>query len=592
MDVIKQKWRSYIHMGLQLLLLSAKEERTETAIDIDDVVVENPPRPEFGDVAFPMFHYSKLLRRSPAILAKDLLRIMRARKIVKEEIGEMVARGPYLNIWLNRTLTTDLVINEIRSQGAFYGRTRDLQGQRILIEFSCPNTNKPLHLGHLRNDALGESISQILETCGADVIKVNLINDRGVHICQSMLGYMMFGENRTPAQEGIKGDHFVGEYYVRFHRWAKEHAEADSETRSLLRKWELNDPETVELWQEMNQWTIKGIQETYKNTGISFDKVYYESETYLLGKDYIESGIEKGVFYRERDGSVWVNLEEWGLDKKVLLRSDGTSLYLTQDIGTATQRYEDWKFKRMIYVVASEQDYHFKVLFKVLHLLGHDWADQLYHLSYGMVNLPAGKMKSREGTVVDADDLLDELIRLAKNEIADKGREEYVQDIAATSREVALAAINYYLLHTSPFKDMVFNPEASISFTGNTGPYLQYTGARISSMLNKFEERRFIYEKGTFQSDLLTVDEEWEIVKLLASYPDRIRQVSLEMNPSLLALHLFDLAKVFSRYYQDNPVLHNENPHLVVTRIELTRCVQQVLRNGYKLLGIPFLEKM
>ncbi len=360
----------------------------------------------------------------------------------------------------------------------------------------------------------------------------------------------------------------------------------------MLRKWELGDKETTDLWKLMNTWAIEGIKETYRNTGISFDAYYFESETYLRGREEVLKGLEQGVFYKETDGSVWIDCSEVNLDKKVLLRSDGTSLYLTQDIGTAIARHKDWPFEKLIYVVASEQQYHFKVLFYVLGKLGFSWAENLFHLSYGMVNLPEGKMKSREGTVVDADDLLAELSEMAKQEIRDKGREGEIEDIEGTAKKIALAALNYFLLQVSPYKDMIFNPRESLSFTGNTGPYLQYMGARIASMLRKYDERKGEYATGKFTPEKLTVPEEWEIVKLMAAFPESVALAAKELNPSVIANYLYELAKVFSRYYHDNPILQNPDPDIVVTRIALVRAVLDVLKQAFDLIGIPYLDTM
>ncbi len=486
----------------------------------------------------------------------------------------------------------DRVLSGLLENPNGYLSPSSLGGRKIMIEFSCPNTNKPLHLGHLRNDAIGESVSRLLDFCGAEVMKVNLINDRGIHICKSMAAYKEFGNNSTPQSEGLKGDHFVGKYYVKFNEWAKESEEAEKIAREMLKKWEAGDGEILSLWRKMNDWAISGIKETYRKTGISFDKIYYESETYKLGKREVLRGLEEKIFYRETDGSIWVDLSDEGLDKKVLLRSDGTSLYLTQDIGTAVQRHRDWPFDRLIYVVASEQNYHFKVLFIVLKRLGYDWADNLYHLAYGMVHLPEGKMKSREGKVVDADDLLEELKQLAVKEIRDKNRESEVENIELTGEKIALGALNYYLLQVHPVKDIVFYPEESISFTGNTGPYIQYTGARISSMLKKFDERRENYRGGKFRVELLNSEVEWEIIKSLSGFRDIIERAAKEFNPSLVADYLFGLCKNYSRYYHDYPVLHNEDRDIVVSRIELARAVLETLKVGMYLLGIPFLEKM
>ncbi|MDR0876807.1 MAG: arginine--tRNA ligase, partial [Treponema sp.] len=480
---------------------------------------------------------------------------------------------------------------------------------------------KPLHLGHLRNDVLGESVSRILKAAGADVRKVCIINDRGIHICKSMFAYKEYGEGKTPESENIKSDHFVGDWYVRFNKifteevdglvktkgLEKKEAEAGAPAiiaaQDLLRKWEAGDPETVVLWKTMNGWAVDGMKQTYERTGVSFDQYYFESQTYLLGKDEILKGLEKGIFYREADGSVQVDLTAEKLDKKVLLRKDGTSIYITQDIGTAIFRHKDWPFDRLVFVVGSEQQYHFKVLFTILDKLGFDWAKNLYHLSYGMVNLPEGKMKSREGTVVDADDLIDSLRDLALEEIRSKDREEAVGEAPEVAEKIALGALHYYLLQASPAKDMLFDPKESLSFNGNTGPYLQYMGARISALLRK--KNGVSHLTGDAEWDLdgawhlfsngarhLTGDAEWDLLKTLANYPDAISDAAAGLDPSVLAAYLYELSRAFSRFYHDCPILNAGDPALAEARLALSRGVLRVLQDALGLICIPFLEAM
>ncbi len=574
------------------LIREVVSKESGRSIDLEEIIAEIPPRPELGDLAFPMFPFAPLFRTSPKEIAERVAGAIKQDHHAENTYRKVEVQGSYLNIHLSRPIVSASILTRINKEGREYGRNSTLAGSKVMVEFSCPNTNKPLHLGHLRNDTLGMSISRIMQENGAAVLRVNLINDRGIHICKSMLAYREFGGNSTPEQEKLKGDHLVGEYYVRFNSWVKDNPEAEEAAREMLKAWEENQPEVRELWEKMNNWAIEGIEDTYRRTGISFDRIYRESETYQLGREEVFRGLEKKVFYREKDGSVWVDLSDQNLDRKVLLRSDGTTLYLTQDIGTAVQRQEHWPFDRLIYVVASEQRYHFQVLFQVLKLLGHQWAENLFHLAYGMVNLPQGKMKSREGTVVDADDLLDNLVSLAGKEIRDRERAGEVDDIRQTAEKIALGALNYYLLQASPYKDMIFNPAESILFTGNTGPYLQYTGARIASILRKFRERQASFSPARVKPELLTTEEEWEIIKLLASYPEVVNQAAVELNPAIITSHLYDLAKSFSRFYHDHPVLHNDDPDLVVTRIELVNSVLQVMRNGLSLIGVPFLEKM
>jgi len=582
-------------------LLNETTASTET-ISPDQVVAEIPPNSEMGDLGFPMFSYAKLLRKGPPQIAH----------LVAAELPHSSAAGPYVNVRLNRTETAASILGELLNEGGGSppGHPATLKGSRIMVEFSSPNTNKPLHLGHLRNDVLGESISRILASCGAEVRKVCIINDRGIHICKSMLAYREYGEGKTPESEGVKSDRFVGDWYVRFNKDLKEETEAlkrekgldDKEAEAqaavlrraqeLLRQWEAGDGETVELWKKMNAWAIDGWKETYRRTGVTFDKYYYESETYLLGKDEILKGLEKGIFYREEDGSVQVDLSNEKLGKKVLLRKDGTSIYITQDLGTAINRHEDWPFDRLIFVVGSEQQYHFKVLFILLQKLGFEWARNLYHLSYGMVNLPEGKMKSREGTVVDADDLIDSLKEMAIEEIRGKEREEAVGDPEAAAEKIAIGALHYYLLQASPAKDMLFDPKESLSFNGNTGPYLQYMGARISSLLRKAEVRGSIITGAKIRFDCLGGDAEWELIKTLGNYNDAVAAAAAAMDASLLTAYLYELAKNFSRFYHECPILNAEEPDIAFARLSLSRAVLKVLTGALELVCIPFLEVM
>ena len=605
MQKYREMWRGIIAEALRGLAAEAAEATgagsPAAAIDASAMVVETPPRPDMGDIAFPMFPFARTLRKAPPLIAREVVKRIDGLSLAgaaggaagqAAAPGRTAAAGPYVNVHLDRSSATREILDRVQAEGGAYGKSSALAGARVMLEFSCPNTNKPLHIGHLRNDAIGESLSRILASAGARVLKVNLINDRGVHICKSMLAYRMFAAGTTPESEGMKGDHFVGDYYVKYAQWAKEHTDADEQVRLMLRQWEDGDPGVRALWRTMNGWVIAGIEETYRRTGVAFDKVYHESEVYTLGKDEVLAGLARGIFQKDPDGSVWADLSVAGMDREVLLRSDGTSIYLTQDIGTAIQRSRDWSFDRLVYVVGSEQRHHFKVLFQVLSQLGHPWAASLHHLAYGMVNLPEGKMKSREGTVVDADDLLDELESMAAEAIREKEREGDVGDLAATARHIALGALHYWLLQTSPQKDMTFDPKESLSFTGNTGPYLQYTGARISSVLRKFTERSDSFSRGRVTAAAIGLTEEWELAKSLALFPEVVAAAARDLNPSVLAVSIYELCKAFSRYYQDHPILRNEDADLVVSRVALIRGVLQVLRNGLALLGIPFLETM
>ncbi|MDR2446620.1 MAG: arginine--tRNA ligase [Treponema sp.] len=582
----KEIWKQKIADAINALL--AENGLPET-VAVSGVVAEIPPQPDMGDLGFPMFAYAKILRKAPPQIAQAV------REKLDSSAGSGVAKymGPYVNVFLERAETVRELLKEaaLGEKGGF-GKPGSLKGVRIMVEFSSPNTNKPLHLGHLRNDILGESISRILAVCGADVRKVCIINDRGVHICKSMLAYQTYGNGATPESERIKSDHFVGKWYVRFNQMSKEDPSVEEKAQDMLRKWESGDEETRYLWKKMNEWAIKGMKETYRRTGVSFDAYYFESKTYALGKGEIAKGLEKGVFYKADDGAVMVDLSAEGLGEKALLRKDGTSIYITQDIGTAIFRHEDWAFDRLIYVVGSEQQHHFKALFSILHKLGYEWAKNLRHLSYGMVNLPEGKMKSREGTVVDADNLLDSLKEMALQEIKGKEREEAVGNPDEIAEKVALGALHYYLLQVGAAKDMLFNPKESLSFNGDTGPYLQYMGARISSMLRKASLKDGALTYPAIKPELLSGDAEWDVVKTLFDYNNAIADAAEKMDSSLVAAYAYSLSKAFSRFYHDCPILNAENPDLAAARLALSEAALFVLKDALRLVGIPFLDVM
>jgi arginyl-tRNA synthetase len=609
----REPWRIKIARALGAVL---SEAGVKDEIGPAQVIAETPPSPEMGDIGFPMFSYAKALRKGPPQIAQMAAAKLEQIPPVEGAVGKAQAQGPYLNVWLDRAHTAGAVLKEIsrkNENGFSFGRPGTLDGKKVMVEFSSPNTNKPLHLGHLRNDVLGESVSRILAACGAQVRKVCIINDRGIHICKSMLAYKEQGHGGTPESQGIKSDRFVGDWYVSFSRalkaeveelvkggLKKEEAEAQAplmkKAQELLRKWEAEDGETVELWKKMNGWAIEGMKKTYERTGVSFDKYYFESETWMLGKDEVLKGLERGIFFRQEDGAVAVDLSAEKLDKKILLRSDGTSIYITQDFGTAVKRHEEWPFDRLIYVVGSEQQYHFKVLFILLDKLGYPWAKDLYHLSYGMVNLPEGKMKSREGTVVDADDLIDSLRDMALAEIREKERETEVGNPGEVAEKIALGALHYFLLQPSPVKDMLFDPKESLSFTGNTGPYLQYMGARISSMLRKTGEAADggVADSADSGADfsLLVSDPEWDLIKSLAAYPAAVTEAAANLDPSHLTAYLYELSKCFSRFYHECPILNCADPALSKARLELSRAVMFVLKDAFHLVCIPFLNVM
>lgn len=586
MREFQEKWRSLVAEALRPIYDQAGQ-----AFSADSVTFEVPPKPEMGDQAFPMFAHTKILKTAPPLLAKQVA----ANLDSAGATGHFVL-GPYVNVRFEKAAVTAATLSSVLSLKDAYGRTQALSGARVMLEFSSPNTNKPLHIGHLRNNALGESTSRILKFNGAEVQKVNLINDRGVHICKSMLAYQAYGQGKTPATEGVKSDRFVGDYYVKFAQWAESDPAAEEKAQDMLRQWEAGDATVIELWKKMNTWALDGVRETYKRQGIAFDRLYYESETYKLGKDEVLKGLEMGVFRKREDGAVVVDLpwkdkaEDESNAVKVLLRSDGTSIYMTQDLGTAINRQKDWPFNQLVYVVASEQDFHFKVLFHVLKLLGYDWAQNLFHLSYGMVKLPDGsKIKSRSGTTADADDILNDLADGASQEITAKGRENDVDGLAETAEKIAVGALHYFLLKTSPVKDMIFNPAESLSFDGNTGPYLQYTGARISSILTKAEGQGVA---GEAKAEKLATDYEWELVKLLAQFPQVVERAGRDRDPSGLANFTYDLAKSYNKFNHECPILNNNDPDLVVSRVRLCEAVLQVLKNAFGLLNIPYLRRM
>ncbi|MFY7814599.1 MAG: arginine--tRNA ligase, partial [Chryseobacterium taeanense] len=474
-----------------------------------------------------------------------------------------------------------------------------------MVEYSSPNTNKPLHLGHIRNNLLGFSVAQILEEAGYDVLKTQIINDRGIHICKSMLAWEKFGNGETPETTGIKGDKFVGNYYVKFDQEykkeiaelvaqgvAEEQAKKDAplmkEAQKMLLDWENGDEKVRNLWNEMNSWVYKGFDETYKRLGVDFDQVQYESNTYILGKDLIQEGLDKGVLYQKEDGSVWCDLTDEGLDQKLLLRSDGTSVYMTQDLGTAVERFKQNDIQKLIYTVGNEQDYHFQVLFKILGKLGYSWADQLYHLSYGMVELPNGKMKSREGTVVDADDLMQEMHNIAKAAAEELGKLENLteEEKAENYESVGMGALKYFILKVDPKKKMLFNPEESIDFNGNTGPFIQYTYARIQSLLAK---ANFEYKE---VDGVILNEYEKALVMQLANYKVVVQKAAEVLSPALVANYVYDLVKTYNSFYQSNPIMNHEDENVKQIRLNLSDLTAKTIKKSLNLLGIKTVNRM
>ncbi len=604
-DILRQTVANAINDFIKEKGLTAEEAKAE------NLTVVTPPNPEMGDLGIPLFVFAKTLRMAPPQIASAVVQKIDSKVA---GIGEFVAVGPYINVKLDKAGSAEPILRSISEQKDNYGSfnsegKKPFEGRRVMIEYSSPNTNKPLHLGHLRNDALGESVSRILKMAGAEVYKVDLINNRGVHICKSMLAYKLFHEANgdTPEKLGMKGDHFVGQCYIEFDRYLKgekgkpetAHPEAAQQAEDMLIQWEKGDPEVRALWQKMNDWTLEGVKETYKRTGVSFDKLYFESETYLKGKDEILKGLEKGVFFKAEDGSVRIDVtdvvgkgKDEDVHEKVLLRKDGTSVYITQDIGTAISRHNDWPFNQLVYVVASEQNYHFKILFHILKKLGFDWADRLYHLSYGLVNLPSGRMKSREGTIVDADDLIDSLHADALEAIKQRGRDEQVGNADDVAEKVALGALHYYLLQATPIKDMLFNPEESLSFNGNTGPYLQYMGARINSILAKAAESGLKADNSSDAVALLTAPEEWELIKQLGDFPAAVEKSAENLDPSVMTAYLYETSKLFSRFYQQCSIMNAEDKKLSGARLYLAECTLTVIKNALNLVLVPYLERM
>ena len=571
----------------------------------EDKIVFQPTKKEFeGDYTIVVFPLAKVAGKAPDAIAAEI-----GDELVAEGLAVRynVVKG-FLNLVVDRGYFVRL-LNEIDSHRQYGFVKANEKSPLMMIEFSSPNTNKPLHLGHIRNNLLGDSISRIQEANGWRVVKTNIVNDRGIHICKSMLAWKMFGNGETPQSSGIKGDHLVGKYYVRFNEEyrkqveeltaqgvAKEEAERTApimrEAQAMLKRWEEGDGEVIDLWYMMNNWVYEGFDATYRSLGISFDKIYYESQTYIVGKKEVLRGLDEGVFYQKKDGSVWADLTADGLDEKLLLRADGTSVYMTQDIGTAKLRYEDYDIDKMVYVVGNEQNYHFQVLAILLHRLGFRWGQELVHFSYGMVELPEGKMKSREGTVVDADDLIAEMTDEAYNITKELGKiaEMTPDEARQTARIIGLGALKYFILKVAPVKNMVFDPRESIDFNGNSAPFIQYTNARINSILRKAADDGIVLE--TVCDTVAISDSEKYIIQYLSSFAEVLGEASRIFSPALIANYCYDLAKEFSRFYHDYPILREENADVRNLRLVLCRTISKVLVNAMSLLGIELPNKM
>tara|TARA_R110002111_G_scaffold110258_3_gene169643 strand:- start:227 stop:2017 length:1791 start_codon:yes stop_codon:yes gene_type:complete len=586
-------------------IAEAFEQLFNHKVESEDLSLQ-PTRKEFeGSYTFVLFPYLKITKGSPEQSGEKIGNFLKENHPSVADFN--VVKG-FLNISLSSAFWIDLLTQLMAEKEPGYFPPRN---QKVMVEYSSPNTNKPLHLGHLRNNFLGFSVSNILSAYGYEVIKTNLVNDRGIHICKSMVAYQKLGNNETPEMAGLKGDHLVGKYYVLFDQeykkqikelmaegmteeLAKKEAPWMKEAQESLVKWELGDEETVSLWKKLNNWVYQGFNETYKKMNVSFDQYYYESDTYLLGKDIVTEGLEKGVFFKKENGSVWADLSQQGLDEKLVLRADGTSVYMTQDMGTADLKFKDHGIDKSVYVVGNEQDYHFEVLFKIMGLLERPYANNLYHLSYGMVDLPSGKMKSREGTVVDADDLIQEMVDTARSHTQELGKiDGFSQEEAEKLYEMlGLGAIKYFLLKVDPKKRMLFNPQESIEFQGNTGPFIQYTHARIAAILRKADQIGLDYNANSFDGISELENVEKQLVFMLADYSKKIEMAAEDLSPAVIAQYLFDLAKEYNRFYAELPIFSEAKNKVQSFRVTLSNSVARTISSGMKLLGIDVPQKM
>lgn len=586
--------------------IQAIKELYKHDINPDIIQVQLTRKDQNGDFTLVVFPLLKVSGKKPEDTGNDIGSFI-LEKLPAIDSFEVI-KG-----FLNLTLSHDYwisALNAINADTDFGFVPVNQQSPQMMIEYSSPNTNKPLHLGHIRNNLLGYSLSRIAHANGYRVVKTNIVNDRGIHICKSMLAWKKWGNGETPESTGKKGDHLVGDYYVKFDQElkseistlvnqgvSKEEAEKQSvlmaEAREMLRQWEAGNAEVVGLWQMMNEWVYAGFNETYKALGVDFDKIYYESQTYSIGREMVLAGLEKGIFYKKDDGSVWVDLTDKGLDEKLLLRSDGTSVYMTQDIGTAKLRFDDYQIDKMVYVVGNEQDYHFKVLSLVLDKLGFEWGKDLVHFSYGMVELPEGKMKSREGTVVDADDLMREMVNTAREMSRELGKlDGYTNEEAENVyRIIALGALKYFMLKVDPRKNMTFNPRESIDFNGNTGPFIQYTYARIQSIFRKATEKGIAWS-GTAPVNVLLNDKENNLVRTISNFSNVVMEAGNSFSPALIANYVYDLAKEYNQFYHESPILFEENEDLRNVRLSLCMAVGNTIRKAMWLLGVDVPERM
>ncbi|MBP1640468.1 MAG: arginyl-tRNA synthetase [Bacteroidetes bacterium] len=587
-------------------VITAVKELYGADTDAKTVQLQKTKKEFEGDLTVVVFPFAKAARKGPEQVANEIGEYLKANEplitafnVIKGFLNLSIAQ----NYWLQTLAAID-------TNDAFGTKTATDASPLVMIEYSSPNTNKPLHLGHIRNNLLGFSLGEIVKANGQKLVKTNIVNDRGIHICKSMLAWQKFGNGETPTSSGKKGDHLVGDYYVRFDQEykaqikelmaqgqseedAKRNAPMIVEAQEMLRKWEAGDEAVRNLWKTMNSWVYAGFDETYQKMGVNFDKIYYESQTYLEGKSKVEEGLAKEVFYRREDGSVWADLTNDGLDEKLLLRADGTSVYMTQDIGTAKLRYDDFPIDKMVYVVGNEQNYHFQVLSILLDKLGFKWGKDLVHFSYGMVELPEGKMKSREGTVVDADDLIEEMVGTARETSQELGKLDNCteEEAEAIARMVGLGALKYFILKVDPRKNMTFNPKESIDFNGNTGPFIQYTHARIKSVLRKADEQKLT---ATVAADaaLNLSEKEISLVQMLSDFPAIVKEAGEEYSPAIVANYVYDLAKEYNQFYHDHSMLKEENEQLRAFRLTLSRNIARVIKTGMSLLGIEVPERM
>ena len=590
-----------IYATLEKAVKQGMEEMFQISVPI--VEFQSTVKDFEGDLTIVVFPFLKYIKGNPFEIGTKLGAYLKEN--CKEVEKFNVVKG-FLNISLTDTYYLNS-INKLRAEENFGVKSRDITEKSVMVEYSSPNTNKPLHLGHIRNNLLGYSVSQIIAATGKKVYKTQIINDRGIHICKSMIAWKKFGLGQTPEKEGLKGDKFVGNFYVKFDQEYKKeikslidsgHSEEEAkknapillEAQEMLRKWEAGDKDTLDLWNKMNEWVYEGFNKTYKTLGVDFDINYFESDTYLLGKDIVKEGLKMGIFFQKSDGSVWIDLTEDGLDEKIVQRSDGTAVYMTQDIGTAVQRIKDYTdIDTLVYTVGNEQDYHFKVLFLILKKLGFPWAQNLYHLSYGMVDLPSGKMKSREGTVVDADDLITEMTDTAREISQELGKLEGYSEEEKEKlyKIIGMGALKYYILKVDPKKRILFDPKESIDFNGNTGPFIQYTYARIQSILRK---ATFDYNKDL--AGLKLHEKEREIIKFLEIFPEAVQNAALGLSPAIIANYTYDLVKAYNSFYQTVPILGSEDLSEKTLRIQISEQVGKVLKTSLGLLGIEVPDRM